>query len=255
MMSSIKRIDNIWFRNSLALGYWTFGKSDIDITVCVTNLDEELGKKIIRNHAQIKSFLKVIGELVIIDQATRALDTLKEIINTCELMRDPELCKLIPPPHPTENEKIIFLHKFIINNWEHNKKDKISKRKLRFCFDFLTIPSSDYTFSSLCTHLSSLMQNDSFDSNVELIYDQISRNIPVSNKRIPCNYYALFFNKLYYSNILPDLPYSSQSKDLLALTIKWEEWASFTNKYDSNLFNFEIHVQNLKLVARKLGLT
>jgi hypothetical protein len=243
MICLIKDIKDIWFRNSLAFSYWQFGKSDIDITVAVSSLSFNSGQKISRLHAFLKFFLVVIGELVIVDTTPSGLDMLLNCINSYELRRDPTLCKLITLSPLTEPERIIFLHRFIVSNWKHSQKNSIRADKLSYVAELLNIKSNLITFDLLKSTLG-LWIGDSFNENIDHLYSQIDSGI-FSTSEVSPAFYSLFFNKLYHENYKLNQTINIQNKELIFQTIRWEIWASCSNRYFGNIYDFKKHISGM----------
>lgn len=242
MTSLIRDIDRVWIRNSFVLDYWSFGRSDIDITISVPRLNIPLGTKIARFHKMTSSLLGVIGELCIVSEEKNVLTNLSRCINSLELLRDPELCLIIPPPQPTLNEKIVFLHKFIMANWLHDQQNGIRQKKLDYVFNFLNINSSVKDFPRLKTELGILIQSP-FNSIIEKIYDDIINEKSIDHYACPPAYHALLFNKRYTFDY--DQKLVTKEIEILFLVIKWEIWGAYTNRFFSNFYNFNEHVGRL----------
>jgi hypothetical protein len=245
----LPQISDVWFRNSFALGYWTFGKSDIDITVRIDNSSENIEFKVSHLHASLKSIFKIIGELVIVDLSPQRTQQ-NLIINSQELLRDPILTKFLSPALPTQNEKIIFLHKFICTNWQHHLQHKISTRKLKYYFDTLGISSSmnSFSFDELCLELGKLLQSP-FTREIFSLYNDISFETKLPSQKPAAPYAALFFNKIYHTKLM-ELENIQLSSALLKLTIKWELWGAYSNQFFPGVYNFKTHIKKIILAAR-----
>ncbi len=93
----------IWVRNSVYFGNQIFYLSDIDLTIA----DDNPGKLVKKVHF-LKKFLLMIGELNV--YKTCYFPYLAEIMNPCELSRDPRLAAYISTkPNVDVSDALVFL--------------------------------------------------------------------------------------------------------------------------------------------------
>jgi hypothetical protein len=234
-------ITAIWFRNSLALGYWSFGRSDIDVTIHVHTLPIELGRQIARTHEFFRKNLKVIGELVIYSDTHKT--TLLECLNYYEVQRDP---LLLGKKKENENlaEKIVFLHKFLVANWKHAESIKMRPEKMSFMLGICNIKSTKSDIDIIKKEIEFLIAED-FNENIEKLYNNIivHRKGPDELQSLKA-YGFLFYNEFCY------LPYvkssvTSLEKEIMVATIKWELWGCFTHRFIGNEQEIKLHIKRV----------
>lgn len=125
-------IKHVWYRNSLRLNYWSFGRSDIDITIIVNQIKNTDYDRIVYHHNIFKKFFLIIGEVVFFDIKDESF--ILDVINSLELKRDPDLINFlnIENLRISEIDRIIFLTKFIHANYNSLKDNKVRENKLNF---------------------------------------------------------------------------------------------------------------------------
>lgn len=247
MHHAIPEIERVWYRNSLALGYWMPGKSDIDVSIQIKKIDTQLGRKIAHHHRLFRSKCKLLGELVIFSE--HHADFLLQCINYYELQRDPFLLQLTRSiKNPSPEEKIIFLNKFIVANWNHSNRRFIREEKILYLLDLLKLQSPTLDLNGLKSLLGELLKT-SFDNDVESFYQATQRNhCPLSITQT--SFYGLLYNKLYFHNI-KFVP-TQMDQRLLYLNLKWELWGCFTFRYFEDEDKIRTHIKLLLNNSRKL---
>lgn len=247
MRRAVPGIERVWFRNSLALGYWVPGKSDIDISIQVKKIDNKLGRKIARCHKLFRSKCKLLGELVIFSEYHA--DSLLQCINYYELQRDPILLQFTGPiKSPSQEEKIIFLHKFIVANWDHNNHRFIRKKKVLHLLELLKLKSQASDLYGLKFLLGSLL-GTSFSDDIESFYITAQENqCPPSIAST--SFYSLLYNRLYFHNI--NFTPTQLDQRLLYWNLKWELWGCFTFRYFEDEDKIRPHIRLLLNNSRKL---
>lgn len=129
--------DQLWVRNSIALGYDEFLKSDIDLTLITSNPQKS---KTLKKYLSLKKFCPLLQEINVYKRSN--IQEYYKYFNTCELLRDPTFSLNYPRDNKaTAAEKIVFLSRMI----HSNKKVKIRNRKLSYYKKLLLIdnPSTD----------------------------------------------------------------------------------------------------------------
>ena len=248
LKNSIKEIKYIWFRNSLVLSYWFFGKSDIDITIVINNHDVSLIKKISSLHNKIKKIIPIIGEAIIFPEEKK--DVLLNLINPLELNRDKSLKMNFRFQKEVQlADKIVFLNKFIISNW--NKKDINKYRQKKI--DYFAIasglnPHVKYKFEDLIAELAKLLGEEpvNFIQNYSLVLDKNYQNF--SSDMSPA-LYSLLFNQLCYIDLNSTL--DNLQKNVLEKTIYWEIWGCYSYQAFLDLPELKEHFERIKINSKK----
>lgn len=241
-------IKDIWFRHSFCFDYWKFLKSDIDITIFFERTTKDLLAEIAYTHKQIKRFIPVIGEFVIFNETHK--DILLNCVNTLELNRDPTLVKKYSIERQADHyEKILFLHKFLVANWNKDELGKIRPEKLNYFSDVLELGPKK-KISELIDDLSSLLGVDPISFKEEYIkqleFTGVHYVFDFSNI-----IYCLFYNQLCYMK--PLIPLSIGEKKVLEKTLLWELWGCYS--YQANTSAKEIQKHFLKLNDGLIQLT
>lgn len=232
---------DIWFRNSLKLGYWAFGKSDIDVTIMVKRGTPELFLRLIKTHDRIKALFPVMGEIVFFDESRdRALLSL---MNPLELKRDPTLMDKYQFSKEAQiADKAVFLHKFLMANW--------SKRALPQRAEKI-----QYTINEVLPHREALDSLEQIPAVLAALLGEEKKFIEeyryyldyygIAHKECPESdtVYCLFYNKICYLPLNRKL--STLNKDIMERTIAWELWGCFSNQATDNPEQIKKHMSFL----------
>jgi hypothetical protein len=234
-------ITAIWYRNSLALGYWSFGRSDIDVTIHVHTLPIELGRKIASTHEFFRKNLKVIGELVIYSDTHKA--ALLECLNFYEGQRDPLLQKKKKESEYLA-EKIVFLHKFLVSNWKHAESLKTRPGKMKYMLGICNVENTRSDIDTLKKEIEFLI-DENFNEKIEKLYSDIivHRKGPDDLQNLK-TYGFLFYNEFCYLSYLTSTA-TSLEKEIMVATIKWELWGCFTHRFIGNEENIKLHIKRV----------
>ena len=232
----------MWYRNSLKLGYWSFGRSDIDITVLLKVSNSSLIKEINHTHYKLKKYLPIIGEVVFFSENLK--DTLFRTINSLELKRDPDLIKKFSyDKNFTDVDKILFLHKFIIANSGKFKEIELRNKKIIYLMDSLQIKLTNFTQEEIVAKLAELNGANVQSFTKEYFYFLNSVIYPGDPVPEINSLYALFFNKICFLNFPRTL--SDSDKELLESTILWELWGCYSNQTYKNEEQVRKHINNI----------
>lgn len=229
---------DIWFRNSLKLGYWAFGKSDIDVTIMVKRGTPELFLRLIKTHDKLKSLLPVMGEIVFFDESRDR--TLLSLMNPLELKRDPVLMDKYQIAKKAElADKVVFLHKFLMANWS---KKALPQRPEKI----------EYTLNEVTPHHSPLSSLEELPAVVAALLGEEKKFIEeysyylnyygLPHKQCPENdtVYCLFYNKICYLPLNRKI--SPLNASIMEKTIAWELWGCFSNQATDNPEQIKKHM-------------
>lgn len=232
----------VWYRNSFRLGYWSFGKSDIDITVLINKSDRSIIENITKTHNLIKKILPIIGEIVFFNEKLK--EPLFQTINSLELKRDPELMNRFSLSKPTtESEKSLYLHKFLQANWEKFGKLELRIEKIHYLLASLSMDTPNFSQNAFILTLSELTKSDSSIFLKEYHYYSVTSADYNSPPPTIAPIYCLFFNKICYlpfEGILTPL-----DKELLENTVRWDFWGCYSNQTPGNEHQIKLHLANM----------
>lgn len=235
-------VSDVWYRNSFRLGYWSFGKSDIDITILISKSDRTIIENITRTHELIKKVFPVIGEVVFFNEKLK--EPLTQTINSLELKRDPDLMnRFALTKKTTDAEKIIFLHRFLQANNERFDKPGLRIEKIRYLLESLSMTTLNFSQEAFINTLSELSQNECSNFIKEYrYYSEINADFNSPAPTI-ATIYCLFFNKICY------LPFKgvlfALDLELLENTIRWEFWGCYSNQAPGNEHQMQVHLSNM----------
>nr|BDT30098.1 hypothetical protein BHI3_35640 [Bacteriovorax sp. HI3] len=229
---------DIWFRNSLKLGYWAFGKSDIDVTIMVKKGAPELFLSLIKTHDKIKKLLPVMGEVVFFDESRDR--TLLLLINPLELKRDPVLMnKYQVAPQIELADRVVFLHKFLMANWS---KKTLPQRPEKIAYTLNQVTPHDTRLSSLeelpAVVAALLGEDQKFIEEYRYYLD----NYGIAHKKCPKSdtVYCLFYNKICYLPLNRKI--STNNSAIMERIIAWELWGCFSNQATDNPKQMKKHM-------------
>jgi hypothetical protein len=127
-------VDNtaqIWYRNSLLQKYFSFGRSDIDVTV-VFSTNENLFNKVeaVSAHLTYCPLIKEINSYY-----PFSLERASSYFNVYELKKDPRLSQLITPLPAFDNEqKLTYLLRMFFANLNQSTFNSRDSEKWKFHF-------------------------------------------------------------------------------------------------------------------------
>lgn len=229
---------DIWFRNSLKLGYWNFGKSDIDVTILVKQGSAELFLRLIKTHDRLKLFLPVMGEVVFFDESRER--TLLSLMNPLELKRDPILMNKYQTLKKAElADKAVFLHKFLMSNW--NKRN-LPQRPEKIQYTLSEVIPHHHPVNSLEELPSVMAALLDEDKNFQEEYRYYLEHYGMAHKECPVNntVYCLFYNNICYLPLNRKL--TSLNLAIMEKTIAWELWGCFSNQATDNPEQIKKHM-------------
>ncbi|WP_127718493.1 hypothetical protein [Halobacteriovorax sp. HLS] len=151
--------DQLWVRNSIALGYDEFLKSDIDLTLITSNPQKS---KTLKKYLSLKKFCPLLQEINVYKRSN--IQEYYKYFNTCELLRDPTFSRNYPRDNKaTAAEKIVFLSRMI----HSNKKVKIRNRKFSYYKKLLLIDNPSTDISEIFKELYSSQTKNCIQSFLE----------------------------------------------------------------------------------------
>ena len=235
MLGAVRRIlkdgrTTVWPRNSLALGYWEFGSSDIDLSVWVEGGAQEVRQTWSR--VQPWKWMLLGGETQI--YSSSMIERFLSYANPFELMRDPLLIEKLGYPHlrKSEGQKTTFLARMLLADhvlkFDHHAHAGKWGHHLRFMGYSEATPKD---FGSL---VELLHQTEAFK---EFSFEELAETILMPKPQSQLQ--TSFLQKLLYSNHHPwldqakakdieDLGKASQAQhEYLAHMIEWEIWGLF----------------------------
>ena len=243
MRKKHREITDIWFRNSLKLGYWAFLRSDIDVTIMIRKGSPELFFSLLKTHDRIKKILPVMGEAVFLDESKKA--DLIELMNPLELRRDPDLMKMAPLLKvPDLSDKAVFLHKFIISNWD---KRHLPQRPSKISYTLNEVfpnKSLSSTLEDLPNLLAILLgEKEDFLREYKYFLENSGDAEAIKDGPIHETTYVLFYNKICYLPLNKTI--SPVSASIMSKVIAWELWGCFTNQSVDNKEQIKKHINFL----------
>lgn len=256
---------DIWIRNSVRLGNFIFGVSDLDLTVYsahkITNKEIFKIKTILKEAKNIYPF---IGECNFynVELSSRLLSS----ANPYELKRDPELIKKIDKELDFNNlEKTIFLLRMLYADHQNLIRDPMSRlRKWNQHFQMLDLP---------------VKESISFNIIIEIIIDSINDKTNSIDIRNALNFLKTPFvdeDKIYHATTPPlwkflfphkhlwfereieDFPEEKENTvlgNICLRQIDWEIWGLMTQlpEIKDKEFGLKLHLNRLSRVASRLN--
>ncbi len=228
----------LWYRNSFKLGYWSFLRSDIDITILIEKKNIKSIKHIYKAHSYFRKYIKIIGEVSI--YTIEDLDIISSIINPIELSRDPNLVKFLclGPIESTSNaEKLIFASKYLISNDKAPDKFNTRTQKKNYLEQTLLIK-----IDSLADIKNFIIGQDMQDGSSLELY--LHNKLPT--KPLYSQIDAVFFNKLiHHPDTISSEHFTDENLKILIDLIKWEIWGCYAHNYLTDKKTIKNYIEKL----------
>ncbi|MBC7713610.1 MAG: hypothetical protein H7177_09735 [Rhizobacter sp.] len=246
-----------WYRNSICEDYFSFGKSDLDLTVFFNDDDHLLAK--INSTKKVASFFLIIKEINY--YYPFSLDRSLNLINSLELQRDPGLViKLSKKVSVSENEKIVYFLR-IFFSIQTDLQKKLNHREVKkwnyhlkkiFPVDEFVITVENNSTDVLTGVMQRKFSEDSlvFISDIVMLYQVIREKTDLylyfdkntTNK----NFYLIFFPHLF---CYQDMTFNSVTEFQIKIfldQVKWEIWAMMSQPWIFNDSSGFAHLTNLR---------
>lgn len=251
----------LWLRNSFALNYWTFGLSDLDLSVWIEGgvVESLTSWKKIRS----VKYLLIGGEVQI--YCSEQVMHFINYANCWELRRDPELLKKINfiPQFNYEMELTVFLARSLVAD-KGLRRDSFNRQKkwqehLK-AFKFESLPM-EVTWEYLVGVLSKREPFNSFArQDLEKAFDSKSDVLKLSGvveKLIFSNHYV--WGKEHLEQDLEILANGNESiHQFIYFQVCWEVWGLSPLTLVTNELNhlqLEGHIRNQKRLVEMLKIT
>jgi len=223
---------DIWFRNSLLQDYFSFGKSDIDVSLLLEK-NPDASDSIKKISAQLQ-FCPLIKELNF--YYPFSLNYAGDLINAFELKKDPVLAKKLQSQNNTRADQFVYLLRMAFAN--HHQKQFTHRDVKKWSFHFHLV-GADHLISSLQSGMPRLkllqlivleyspssyplLANASDDFiNEKPLYDQF-----ISSKEQRLLYLLLPQHFCFADIDLRDAPLFEL--DIFLSQMSWEIWAMMT---------------------------
>lgn len=267
-LSSIKKISQsseveVWTRNSLALDYWEFGVSDIDISIFVDG-DIELAYRVWKDVKKYRPLL-LGGEIHI--YTPESLVLFSNYANHFEIMRDPVLAKKIDlnvDLFADFTKSVLFISKMLESDKGLLRTPQYRQRKWHHHFKTIWIDKSD-EFITIETVVNYLSQNCPFNnvySKQELKHYFL--NLPIDENKKRTLDRILYPNRHVWARQEKDLDQhlltlmTDTSHHFLELMLHWEIWGlSPLTQITSKLSSLQLtqHIDNQRKLTDLLRIS
>ncbi len=243
-------LSTLWIRNSVCLGSFVFGVSDLDLTLLT---DSEI------DHARLKLFLKeqkkkwpFLGELNLYNR--QHLEIISHFINHYEKERDPILSELIPDNSNKFKgvDKIIFLLRLLQSDKQLVTSSEIRQKKWKQHLEQLGIHDRGLFNEE---KLQWILEQHFLDSPqlIEALrnFVQLKKNHDFKFFETELHPYfkVLYPHQDYWSDEVHNPIFigqlSSLEKLILKRQIDWELWGLYTQRYWLTLENMKTHLERL----------
>ncbi len=244
--------DQIWVRNSLALDYWEFGQSDLDISILVPGGSREAYKI----YRRIKPLRKLLlgGEIQI--YTTESLKRFTEYSNVFEVNRDPilfELTKHLITNNHLDLKKNIFLLKLFASDKSLFDSPDLRQRKWKHHLDLVGYHLDKISAESLAKLLAENYPFNEVLSDLDILkairhsfHNFNIHNLSRTNKILFPNRYV-WINQNDTDDILDLESLTDETHRYLGLMVEWEIWGLSSLTHITSGFplkNLFDHVEN-----------
>ncbi len=254
----------IWYRNSINEDYFSFGESDLDISVLMTS-DVNLYNKILCIK-KISKFFIIIKEINVYFSPT--INLALQVMNPYEAKRDFILSNLSPvKSNTTSSQKMSYLLRIFFS--ESSLLDNnLSKRSTKkWNYHFSKILNSPIVLRSPLKYkelLSLIIEQYFLSSSAKYFASIEDYFIKKESHQLD---YIIFDNSNYQKELLVLLPqcfcykikehsfaFSENEISLIHSQVEWEIWAMMSQPFLlENPVNFFLHLENLKFLIATIN--
>jgi hypothetical protein len=235
----------VWFRNSLALNYWQFALSDVDLSIMAKDLDQAIATSIVLKDLR---WLLLGGEVQVYRE-----DSVAQFIesgNVYEIQRDPILCKYLDfSREGSDYEKAFFIFKSLLSDKQISLYPELRQEKWKSHFrligkemDFFA--NKENLINFFCSY--DFIKNDMSPNQLAICLDPKSRESADI-------YPFLFSNQIAWvsddseSYIRLVKEASLEINEFIHCSIMWEVWGLYPMAQlfiESNFSQIFDHLQN-----------
>lgn len=247
----------VWYRNSLLENYFSFGNSDLDLTVIYDGNENLL--------TRIKTTRALAGFFIIIKEMNFyypfSIQKASRLINSFELQRDPKLkskLEVIHKPGSNSEKLVYFLRIFFsmqisLNTYFSHRQVKkwdFHLHKILVTKDchVTTASNSLDVLTMVVTNFFPTEGNDIIN-NIAIFFQAIEDNKNLDqffDETLSKNFYLIFFPHFF---CYKRLSYSFENEFQIEILLKqasWEIWAMMTQPWIFNDNAGLTHLTNLK---------
>jgi hypothetical protein len=262
---AVDRKLQIWLRNSFHQNYFSFGNSDLDISIFF--FDNNNIQKKIQIIKKISSYFLIIKEINYYYPAISAKAFV--LINPYELKRDRILNEKFTFSQSSESAELKFV--YLLRTYYSEAKSTDTELSLRSRKKWL------YHFKNVSLdHLLNEQSLKTYGSLLDFIFLNIGESYETSNLRSAIDEYNQakidklemhkLFEKSFYKKelliLLPHVFYFASNDELIDLSKKevriifaqlsWEVWALMTQVWLFNFPNTYNHLENISILNMKI---
>lgn len=260
LKAAIGQNTKVWCRNSIKTGTFTFGLSDLDLTVIAgSHFNRNLFNNLLSVSKKIFIFL---GETNLYHEED--VPKILTKTNIFELKRDPVLCKHYLPPAfnqtHEENDKFVFLQRMLFTTFHALQSEPtLQQKKWRGYMEIAGVDHADhfidvlFVFSQLLnivdghkeikaslhkwSKLAHSGETDFYRKDLGIGFRIIAPHLQMWEP----DQFSTFFSNL-----------NAKEKMIIKRQIDWEIWGIYTQSYWLNKEQSETHIQNLSKIYESL---
>lgn len=251
----------LWHRNSFKLGNYTFGTSDLDLTLLFHHWPTPVKlKKTLEILANQKRIFPFIGEtnIYIDDEVGEFLSC----FNYFERLRDPIFCDhFLSDKKSSQSEKTAFVLRMLFSDRvKLTFHPELRQRKWQFHFSALELPYTKLIKKDTIDSILSKWINTDISAALEILDTPNLTDDKIFGMDLPEEWKFLFPNKYLWFHqgqnekfdFVSDKP---ELRDVCLAQIRWEVWGIFSQLpfLVNNEEGLNIHLYRMSRVANALG--